>query len=509
MRSDLAAAAALPQLPRWQYLCYFAGALAVQFTWGLTAVATRYVQTRAPQPVPTLQLWVVASVIAWVGLLLFYSIPSAVQQQLLKRKAARQQGAASAASDANLADKQQQQQQQQEQQQQQQHHHHHHKWQRLRAAVRVAALSILIGTLLNMSAVGSAGAAKLVNAYVVQLLLLLTPLVCALCNMLVMRQPSPPKLLHAVLLSLAGGGMVLGGYWAQERQQAAGSSTAAPAQAKYVVLGVVVALLAMVGQALYFVLVQLTRTSLSAQQVLWGNRNVAFVVVLPLALAAEGTSWSWVAALRPSDWGAMVFIGIGVQTLGAMGMQWTTRAIGAAAVSSVSSLRLVASVVGSVLVLHETPTHPLVWCGFVLVVVAMWVYTAYQYKSQPVPQSGAAASTQQLARGSSCSSRNSNGDGQLPIHQTAGELGRQGGCSLQEDWRRAALLTAAGSDPSWQLFAPLVSNTAAKSACSDMPQPAASRTESVPVVMQQAAPSAAPPSDSWHLEGRHLEQRQQ
>jgi hypothetical protein len=49
--------------------------------------------------------------------------------------------------------------------------------------------------------------------------------------------------------------------------------------------------------------------SLLCLQVLWGNRNVAFVVVLPLALAAEGTSWRWVAALRPADWGAMVFIG--------------------------------------------------------------------------------------------------------------------------------------------------------------------------------------------------------
>jgi hypothetical protein len=44
-------------------------------------------------------------------------------------------------------------------------------------------------------------------------------------------------------------------------------------------------------------------------QVLWGNRNVAFVVVLPLALAAEGTNWSWVAALRLPDWGALLFIG--------------------------------------------------------------------------------------------------------------------------------------------------------------------------------------------------------
>jgi len=44
-------------------------------------------------------------------------------------------------------------------------------------------------------------------------------------------------------------------------------------------------------------------------QVLWGNRNVAFIIVLPLALAAEGTSWKWVTVLRPSDWGALVFIG--------------------------------------------------------------------------------------------------------------------------------------------------------------------------------------------------------
>jgi hypothetical protein len=52
-----------------------------------------------------------------------------------------------------------------------------------------------------------------------------------------------------------------------------------------------------------------TTCALLCLQVLWGNRNVAFVVVLPLALAAEGTSWQWVAALRPADWGAVVFIG--------------------------------------------------------------------------------------------------------------------------------------------------------------------------------------------------------
>jgi drug/metabolite transporter (DMT)-like permease len=246
-----------------------------------------------------------------VGLLLFYSIPSVMQQQWLKHQAARQQAATSAPANAVLVpvQKQQQQQlqpqiqvqlsskdgaagytvsaadehaqqpqQQQQQRQQQQRQKQQELLQRVRSATKAAALSVLIGTLLNVSAVASAGAAKLVNAYVVQLLLLLTPLVCALCNTLILRQPSPPKLLLAVLLSLAGGGMVVGGYWLQEQQQAAGSKAAKAVEAKSLVLGVVVALLAMLGQALYFVMVQLTRKSLSAQQVgAAGRQFVQFV----------------------------------------------------------------------------------------------------------------------------------------------------------------------------------------------------------------------------------------
>jgi drug/metabolite transporter (DMT)-like permease len=146
------------------------------------------------------------------------------------------------------------------------------RWQRIRTAAKAVTLAILIGTILNMSAVGSAGAAKLVNAYVVQLLLLLTPLVCALFDLLLLRQRSPPLLLPAVLLSLVGGGMVVAGYWLQQQAASSGSSSsssrvAAAAQAREVVLGVVVALLSMLGLAVYAVLVQLTRKTLTAQQV--------------------------------------------------------------------------------------------------------------------------------------------------------------------------------------------------------------------------------------------------
>jgi len=254
-------------------------------------------ETRAPLPVPTLQLWVVASAIAWVGLLVLYTIPIAAWQLWLRhcRKACQQQTIKPAHPDASTTDADSQQaginspagfgagertsstnqtpkgqQQEQEQPQEQplpppQQQQQKRTWQHLKAGIKAAALSVLIGTLLNMSAVGSAGAAKLVNAYIVQLLLLLTPLVCAVCDMLVLRQPSPPRLLPAVLLSLAGGGLVVGGYWLQERQ--GGSRVAVAVQAKGVAVGVVVSLLAMVGQALYFVMVQLTRSSLTAQQV--------------------------------------------------------------------------------------------------------------------------------------------------------------------------------------------------------------------------------------------------
>jgi drug/metabolite transporter (DMT)-like permease len=140
------------------------------------------------------------------------------------------------------------------------------RWQHVASGARSIALALLIGTVLNMSAVGSAGAAKLVNAYVVQLLLLLTPLVCALFDRLLLRQRSPPLLLPAVLLSLAGGGMVVGGYVLQQ-QAARSSNSSRGVGPREVVLGAVVALLSMLAMAVYYLLIQLTRKTLTAQQV--------------------------------------------------------------------------------------------------------------------------------------------------------------------------------------------------------------------------------------------------
>jgi hypothetical protein len=198
--------------------------------------------------------------------------------------------------------------------------------------------------------------------------------------------------------------------------------------------------------------------------------------------------------------------GIGVQTLGAMGMQWTTRAIGAAAVSSVSSLRLVAAVVGSVIVLHETPTHPLVWSGFVVVVLTMAAYTAFQYRGTRAPQQqdAAAANSLQLPAGDS----SSGSSGQLTQFSNAtGGAGCPHDCSLQEDARRAALLSAAGSDPSCQLFLPLQlldSTGSTGQHSSSTMQQASSRSNSVPVFAKAVEAGA-----DWDLEGQHMEIQQQ
>jgi hypothetical protein len=156
-------------------------------------------------------------------------------------------------------------------------------------------------------------------------------------------------------------------------------------------------------------------------------------------------------------------------------------------------------------VLHETPTHPLVWSGFVVVVLTMAAYTAFQYRGTHAPQQqdAAAAHPQQLPIGNS----SSGSSGQLTqLSNTAGGAGLPHDCSLQEDARRAALLSAAGSDPSCQLFLPLqLLDSTGQHSSSTMRQ-ASSRSKSVPVFAQQ--PAVAAGVCGWDLEGQNAETQQ-
>ena len=135
--------------------------------------------------------------------------------------------------------------------------------------------------------------------------------------------------------------------------------------------------------AAFFLFVQVTRHIVTGMEVLWGQRNVAILGILPLALTIEGTDWGWVFALKPLDWVVLMVAAVVISVFADIGMQFVSRAVGAAAVSSVISLRLVASLIGSVVLLGDVPRHPALWVGFVLVVGAMSAYMYWQYRAPP------------------------------------------------------------------------------------------------------------------------------
>jgi hypothetical protein len=137
-----------------------------------------------------------------------------------------------------------------------------------------------------------------------------------------------------------------------------------------------------------------------------------------------------------------------------------------------------------------------VWSGFAVVVLTMAAYTAFQYRGMRGAQDAAAAAdSSQPSRGSSSSSK-----GQLSGPRPAGELQIQGECSLQEDARRAALLSAAGSYPSCQLFLPLHVLEWRSSSW----QQADGRSRSVSVMVQQPVQAEA---GGWDLERQQQQQQ--
>lgn len=78
-------------------------------------------------------------------------------------------------------------------------------------------------------------------------------------------------------------------------------------------------------------------------------------------------------------WGVLIFAGLYIYTLMNIFLQFCTRALGALMVSIFLSLRLVASIVGSIVLLHETPTKALTWVGFVLIMIVMAAFVGIQY----------------------------------------------------------------------------------------------------------------------------------
>jgi drug/metabolite transporter (DMT)-like permease len=253
--------------------------------------------------------------------------------------------------------------------------------------LKVFLVAAAIGTTISACSLANVFASRYIPAYLVQMIVMLTPLVTAVANKLILRQPTPPMLWPTLAISLAGSGLVIAGQWMQAAARSneggggAGAASANKFEAKYLLAGISMSLLSMLLQASFFLAVQVTRHIVTGAQVLWGQRNTSVFGMLILALTIEGTDWGWFFALDTLDWVVLLIAGIVVSVFADIGMQFVSRAVGAAAVSSVISLRLVASLIGSIVLLGDIPKHPALWVGFVLMVVAMSAYMVWQYRA--------------------------------------------------------------------------------------------------------------------------------
>jgi drug/metabolite transporter (DMT)-like permease len=244
---------------------------------------------------------------------------------------------------------------------------------RFMAGARVAAVATVVGGIVALQALTNIYAAKLALAYLVQLVFMFGPLVVALANTYVLKQPSPPKLYPTLAAAIIGAAVVLVGQWLQSRGSGQGSGFSLDT-----LWGLLLALTSTLLLAAYFVLLQVTRRFVTGEQILWANRNVALLLFTPLSLLIEGTDWSWVVLLTPAEWGILVYTGVSIYTLGNIFIQSSTRRVGSPLVSVFLSMRLVASILGSIVLLHDIPRSPVTWVGFGLVIGVLSAFLALQ-----------------------------------------------------------------------------------------------------------------------------------
>jgi len=388
-------------------------------------------QTRAAQPIPTLQLIVAINVLAWPGLLLFCSLPNLIRKQLARRRchstsqsdstdvqqqvaaetcAPQQQPAAAEETDVESgpADPELGFQHNNKQSSiagnaggsssssddNRSHRHSGNSSSKLddvdqqlpsretpawRQRLHSEAVASGLASLIVLQALSQIYASYFTNAYLAQLIFMLCPLFTAIANKVLLQQPAPAQLWPTIILAIAGSGMVIAGSWISNGNTAStfGSKTLSPQIS--LIVGVSLALTSTLLLSSYLVLLQVTRHIVTGEQVLWAKRNVAAVVLVPLALAVNGTDWGWVRALTTFDWLVLVFTGIFIYTLANIWLQFCSRNLGAATVSVFISLRLVASILGSIVLLREVPRHVLTWVGFVVVVLVMTAFLWLQY----------------------------------------------------------------------------------------------------------------------------------
>jgi drug/metabolite transporter (DMT)-like permease len=406
-RERMAAAATLKPTSRARWFAFILLAIVVQLSWGLFGVCTRYLQIHTDSPIPSLQLCVVMTVVSWAGLVIFSFIPTmakeAVRALLRRRRAARAtsdrnfiakalaasnaananaaktavaphdiEASAATTADAAAADA---------------------KRAARKARLVSAAAATVIGTLVVLQGLALIYASRLTRAYIVQLVLLLTPLTTAVASRFFLRQPTPRALWPSLVAAIAGSALVVTGNW---MSQGGANHEAAPGSARDAAAGLALAFVSMLLLAAYLLMLQVTQHIVTGVQVMWGNSYVGVLLLTPLALGIEGLDWSWVLRLSLFDWGVLAFAAFFIDAVNTIWTQHCSRVLGAAIVSLFISCRLVSSVVGSIILLHEVPSSPLTFAGFGVVGVALSGFMILQAwdKSKAAKQEAAAAAAE-------------------------------------------------------------------------------------------------------------------
>ena len=241
----------------------------VQLSWGLYGVCTRYLQTTSEYPIPTLQLMVVLNIIAWPGLILFCTLPTYLMNWWKERRERKRRGSQVVVDPVMTKEKKT-------------------TKERFMKWLKTTSIATGIGAMVSMQALTQVYASKYANAYIAQLIFMFTPAFAAVANRAVLKQPSPPLLWTTIVLSLGASAMVIVG---QIQEDDSGGSNPSIGD---LFLGIGLALCSTLLLTIYLILIQVTRHLVSGEAVLWGKRNVAMIVFVPLALGIEGTDWSWV-----------------------------------------------------------------------------------------------------------------------------------------------------------------------------------------------------------------------
>ena len=198
-------------------------------------------------------------------------------------------------------------------------------------------------------------------------------------------------------------------------------------------VGLVLALVGTLFLASYMLMVQATSHLLNAEQVLWGNRAAAMLVLIPLGLGMSN-DWAWLTSLDAYGVGVLLLGSAGVLTIATIITQTAIRNAGANFVAIFITLRLVGTILGQLtLAPHEHLTAPLAITGVVLIIVVISGFFTFHvwlgYK--------AAAAAAALVREQE--------QGQQPQPQPAAvPAGKVPGCALCAAEARAAGLGKAG-----------------------------------------------------------------